>query len=274
MRGGTGYVKSSGRIIAGLALASLLFAAPVSAQNSGSVQYDNTTFTIGGGTAILTLPDVKFTKAYDDSVGLPFTFVSRQKNSDDFGDEIGWNVNGSISVPTSGNRTVSLNGFWSEIDDNDTSSCTPGGGAIECTWVALVDDPAVANNGGVGTQTYRTSRDVNHWGVSLESSRQLTPGVMGVTRAPNPRYLSVGADIRGIDQDLALRTVGRSFTYTEELDTRYYGAYAAWGGDTSPLLLKGLWERWGLQSAFRLQGRYLLRGYRLYGTDRWLRPRH
>ena len=55
-------MKRSGRIIAGLALATLAFAAPVSAQDSGSMAFGNATVSVGGGTAILTLPDVKFTK--------------------------------------------------------------------------------------------------------------------------------------------------------------------------------------------------------------------
>lgn len=82
---------------------------------------------------------------------------------------------------------------------------------------------------------------------------------MGVTRGPNRRYLALGADARGIDQDLDLRITtapafGVEFGYSENLDTRYYGAFLALGGDYSPMLFKGLWGALGLQSSFRLQG--------------------
>lgn len=162
-----------------------------------------------------------------------------------------------MSAPMSGGRSVTLSGFWSEIDDTDTSSCTRTG-PVFCSWVQLSDNPAAIGFAIFNSATYRTTRDVNHWGVSLEGSRTLAPGVMGVTQAPYPRTLSLGADIRGIDQDISLRTTATSLpspvAYTEDLDARYYGLYAKWGGDYSPLLFKGLWQRMGLQSSFRLQG--------------------
>lgn len=104
-----------------------------------------------------------------------------------------------------------------------------------------------------------SKREVDQWGVSLEVKQQLSGGYLGVTKAPPRRHLALGADIRGIDQDLdvslpASRPGAGPITYNEDLDTRYYGVYAAWGRDFEQLLFKDLWQRLGLQSSFRLHG--------------------
>lgn len=250
--------------IAGVALATLAFVTPASAQESGSMQVGGATVSVGAGTAILTLPDVEFTKFL--GPGGTLDVIDRVKDSKDFDDEIGFNFNGSIAVPMSGAnggpKAVSLNGFWAKIEDDDSTSCQ-GSAAGQCAWVGLFDDPAISQGNSLGTAVNppgRTvsSREVDQWGISLESAWQLTPGVMGVTRTPPQRHLSIGADIRGIDQDLQIdATSGQTagpLSYSEDLDTTYYGAYAAWGGDYSPFLLKGLWDRWGLQSSFRVRG--------------------
>lgn len=93
-------MERSGCIIAGLALASLAFAAPVCAQDSGSMAVGNATVTVGGGTAILTLPDIEFTTVGDNTVAGISTFA-RNENQEIDG-EIGWNINGSLEIPTNG----------------------------------------------------------------------------------------------------------------------------------------------------------------------------
>ncbi len=228
------------------------------------MQVGNATVTVGGGTAILTLPDVpSFVTFNGAGAGVPF--INGFKFSDDFDDEIGWNINASIAAPMGANKTISLNGFWANIEDEDSARCDDGGAATECDWFALVDDdPAVFNSSFTRAGEsiiFDAEREVDQWGVSLEVKKQLSPSVSGVTKAPPRRYLAVGADVRGIDQDLdvdlrflnAPAIIGPA-TYTEELDTRYYGAYAAWGGDVKPFLFKGLWERWGLHSSFQFRG--------------------
>lgn len=229
------------------------------------MQFGNATVSVGGGTAILTLPDIpSFVTRNANVAGA--TFISGFKFSDDFDDEIGWNINGSIQAPMGANTTVSLNGFWANIDDKDSARCDHGPGiATACTWFALVDDPTVSAGGSQSSAPgdsiiSNADREVDQWGVSLEAQRQLPPTVSGVTQAPPRRFLAVGADARGIDQDLdvALRWITPNAigpaTYAEDLDTRYYGAYVAWGGDINPFLFKGLWQRWGLHSTFKLRG--------------------
>lgn len=236
------------------------------------MQMGNATVTIGGGPALLTLPDVELVKVQNNAGNV----IGAVKNSDDFGDEIGWNIGGSVSAPMTGangrRKWLSVSGFWANIEDDDSSQCNVTA-TTECAILPLVDvDPA-----GFDTLTtliglpivnetsfsISSSREVDHWGAALESRWELTPGVMGVTRAPNPRYFGLGADIRGIDQDLDLTVTSapnaefspaNPFIYTESLDTRYYGAYTAWGGDVEPFLFRGLWQRWGLQSSFALRG--------------------
>jgi hypothetical protein len=181
-------MKRSAYLIAWCALATLAFAAPVSAQGpiegEGSMAVGNATVSVGGGTAILTLTDVPSFVTFNRLAPPTFPFINSFKFSDDFGDEIGWNVNGSIEAPMGANRTVSLNGFWANIDDKDSARCDDGGPTTFCAWWPIVDDPAVAQ--AIGTVTGESiisvaERDVDHWGVSLEVKQQLTPGVMGVT---------------------------------------------------------------------------------------------
>lgn len=223
------------------------------------MQVGNATVTIGGGTAILDLPDIKFTKTFNENIaGNPVS--GRLKDSKDFNDEWGWNINGSVSAPLSGGKQITLNGFYARIDNDDAIACnSPASGVATCDWVNIINGAGSVQIAGSGFSTVVNSeRDVDYWGTSLELARQLTPGTMGVTVAPNPRNLSIAADIRGIDQDITLNTTAPGSTgvarYDEELDTRYYGAYLAYGGDYSPLLFKGLWNRWGLQSSFQLRG--------------------
>ena len=255
-------MKSSSRLLTSLTLASFVFAAPVAAQESGSMAVGGATVTVGAGTAILTLPDVP-SLMFRGSSGIPSTLLQTFKSSDDFGDEIGWNVNGSIALPMGANKSVSLNGFWANIDDGNSATCTTTAIFGEtCGVPPLVDDPALAQFtgfGGLVQLNSRSEREVDHWGASLESKWRLNPGVMGVTRAPHQRTFALGADIRGIDQDLnetILSPTNPAFSavYNEDLDTRYYGAYAAWGGGYSLPFLSGLTGGLGLRSSFLLRG--------------------
>jgi len=250
-------VKSSSRFIAGLTLASFAFAAPVAAQDQGSTQVGNATVSIGVGTAMLTLPDVEFLKITNAAVTATIGAI---KDAKDFGDEIGLNVNGSIAVPMGPTGTISLNGFWAHIEDHDKASCSipPNGcGLFSPTNDVHFGAGEFSPPGKILESV--SDREVDHWGVSVESKWPVNPGDMGVTQAP-PRYFALGADIRGIYQDLAIAVtnapVGLAdrLDYDEDLDTTYYGAYAAWGGDYSIPFLSDIINGLGLQSSFLLRG--------------------
>ena len=151
---------------------------------------------------------------------------SRTTDADDFSDEIGWNINGEISAPIGGNRAISLSGFWANIEDDDKARCTSAAGSF-CIINALVQNPANLNvviAGGVGAFfDSTTERDVDQAGVALEVKQLLSPNVMGVTRAPNARYLALGADWRAIYQDMTLNATlslnpAVLMTYNEDLE--------------------------------------------------------
>lgn len=249
-------MNRSGRIIAGFALASVVFTASAHAQESGSTQVGNATVTVGGGTAILGLPDVHFLSFVTRT--FPAFFTNRSTEANDFSEEIGWNLNGSIALPMGGDKTISLNGFWANIDQSQNSTCFISLGA-SCSINALVTNPTQLTFLGLQDFTTKTDRSVDQSGLALESKWHITPEVMGVTQAPNPRYFALGVDWRAIYQDLNMRSSiaavpTADIRYNEELDTNYYGIYAAWGGDYSQFLFKNIWNRLGLQSSFRLQG--------------------
>jgi len=248
------------RLISGLVLSSCLYAAPLEAQDSSSMQVGNATVSIGGGSAILTLPDASSFVARFTAPGAG-TFIEGFKFSDDFDDTIGWNTNASISVPVSGSNTISLSSFWSRIEDDDSFTCLDSGVGDSCLFFPLgspnnLNQIATTATTGISSSA---ERQVDHWGLSLESKWLLDPGVMGITRAPNRRYFSLAADYRKIDQDMDanlqfLSLPGQIINYTEDLETDYYGAFASWGGDYNPLFFSGLWKRLGLQSSFQIRG--------------------
>ncbi len=235
------------------------------------MQVGNTTVTIGGGAALLTLPDVKFMSLTDlDNQFIPSRNTIRKfSDSEDLGDETGWNVSGSVATPINGfgNPILSLNGFHAKFDDKDNARCvTDAANGTSCKFTSLIDDPNQGNTlssmvtGSVFTTS--TQRDVENWGVAIESKWQIGGNVMGVTQMPKRRYLALGADIRGIEQDVTLRGENinpgggtpNPVSYDEDLDTRYTGVYAAWGGDYSLPFLSELTGSLGLQSSFMLRG--------------------
>ena len=117
-----------------------------------------------------------------------------------------------------------------------------------CVIEPLFDDPGRMQTQGIvsGSLLVDSKRDVDYWGIALESKKTLLP---------TSRYLAWGLDVRGIYQDLNSTMAGAWIgpfvdTYKERLNTTYYGAYLAWGGYYSPSLFK----TWGLESSFRLQG--------------------
>lgn len=253
-------MKFSSRLIAGVAFTVFLHAVPANAQDA-TRQVGNATVTVGAGAAVLDLPDVQFIKRIP-RVAAGQTVSGRNTDADDFSDEIGWNINGALTVPIEGRKAISLSGFWANIEDNDSSTCTSAAGSF-CIVNALVPNPPALNAtvaGGVGaTLNSVTRREVDQTGVALEVRQLMNSGLTGVTLAPKARYMALGADWRAIYQDMNLRgtlSLNPAFDmrYSEDLDTDYFGVFAAYGGDYSPWLLKGLWNHLGLQSSFRLQG--------------------
>ena len=251
------------RVIAGAALASLIMSIPSKAQDAGSVQVGDATISVGGGTAILTLPDIPSFVSLA-GVTVPSSFQTGTfKLSKGFDDEIGGNINAAIEVPVGGPATMALGGFWSTIEGSTTATCLDGDFNNLCMFAPLVDNPNTPQRSltsAIGqTISTATEREVDHWGVSLEAKWDGTPDISGVTRAPHRRHLALGAEVRGIDQTLDVEIINTRpgftpATYAETLETRYYGIYAAWGRDYSLPFFKRMLGAMGLQSSFLLRG--------------------
>ena len=203
---------------------------------------DSASISAGGGIQFLWLPDIKFT-----GIGKPNNF--RPQTNSDF-TEYGPAVDAKIEAPLGfwgGYRvTGSVKGFWSNLEENDVVGC-----ANKC----VVVDPAntlVATGQPLITST---NRDVDYWGGQLEAKFWSPNQVQVRPRLMRTRYLMVGADVRGIDQDNDLFGSSKGhaiFKYDEKLDTTYYGGYIGIGGEYSLGFLGagGIWEALGLRSYF------------------------
>jgi hypothetical protein len=247
--------------VAGVAVASLLVATAARAQ-SQTWHANGTTVTIGAGIANLTLPDVP-TMVTRGPNGAPFPVFESYQFSDNFGDSAGWSVNGSISVPITGfvggPDELAVSGFWASIKRTEYFAC--GAGATICLISPLVDTPGVQQVNGViapgQSINSQATRDADQWSGSLEAKWFLNSALGAAKRGMKPQYLAVGADVRGIDQNLNAVMNGTSgfvANYNEDLNTTYYGGFIAWGGDYESILFRTIWDYLGLQSSFRFQG--------------------
>jgi len=226
------------------------------------MQVGNAAISVGAGTQRLTLPDIEFGLLVD--LGTR-TKVGRVENEDIDG-EWGWSLDGEIEVPLDGlvghGYSGAVKGFFGRVEDKDSVIC--GADAVDtgtvCGFMNIVDFPNLAQEFGVfqgaGEAEIETQRDVDHWGVALELKRELASGAMS---GPG-QYLALGADFRAIEQDISLRGTGGEsgplltpvfLEYDEELDTRYYGAYAAYGREFC--ILCGINSALGIVSTIRGQ---------------------
>jgi len=219
-------------------------AVPAHGQESGSMQVGNATVTVGSGAALIYLPDMFFLST---TTGVGNNTLRKLKTNDVDGD-VGYNFNGELTFPTGevggSPVTIAVRGFYANVEANDSLSCT-GTVAVVCSIDSIVATGAGSVNTGVGaTLNANTERDVGNWAAAVEGRLAMGAG--------QQQYVAFGADVRGIDQDTTLNAAIniQKTTYTENLDTRYYGAYAAWGGK----FFESLWSNLGLQSTFRLQG--------------------
>lgn len=243
-------------------LASFVFAAPVAAQDSGSMKVGNATISVGAGTAILDLPDVPSLLIRAVTLA-PQALLETFKASEDFFDEIGWNGTASFDVPVNGTQSLSLNGFWASISNDGSAVCTTSG-ADRCAIPSLLDPSTVLagvfdfSSIQTGQLISSSDRDVDHWGVAIQSKWHYGSGIMGVTRPAPRKHFALGLDVRGIYQDYNETITASAFpavtNYNESLDTTYYGAYLAWGRDYRLPFFSALTSGLGLMSSFELRG--------------------
>lgn len=160
------------------------------------MQVGNATISVGSGAALLTLPDAGSLLSQFDSVNS--ALLQDRNFSESLDEEIGWNVNGSIAIPVGAGKSVSLNGFWVNINDSDRATCSQDfvGADTWCAIAPLTDIPGIAQasfDPAPQQTTTTTDRVVDQWALSLETTRALSP---------KNQYFALGADIRGINQDL------------------------------------------------------------------------
>ncbi len=257
------HVRPIGTTVVAMVLY-LVLAAPSDAQEASTLQDKKATFSFGAGTAILTLPDVPSFVSLA-GVTVPSSFQTGTfALSDGFDDEVGANISASLNLPlTDSNKAIALSGFWSTIEVKTTSTCLDGDFNNLCMFAPLVDNPNTAQRSltaAIGeTITTTTKREVDHWGASVEALWQRPSDIAGVTRTPPRRHLALGADIRGIQQDLDVEIINTRpgftpATYDERLDTTYYGIYASWGRDYTLPFFGQITRGLGLQSSFKVRG--------------------
>lgn len=223
-------------------------------EETATIEMGDTTVTIGTGAVIFDLPKSRSMLKRVVNV-LPLNILENYNVDDDFNNEIGWNINGSISTYMDG-KIVTLGGFWANISHDSSFFCNVSDATEACIITPILDDPTFSQtsaNDGPTTYTSASERDVDLWGISLESKMDFTPGSTDENPSPDMRYLAFGMDFRGIDQDLHTRFTDSTVpnylvTYDEDLDTRYYGVYAAVSGTSN------MFQQWGLETSIRLQG--------------------
>jgi len=215
-------------LIAGFALAP-------SAQATGDVWVE-------GSYEFLNLPNVQFINNYFPGGA---NAAVRQEFVNDDGDFDGFRIDGGIAnIPILGGAYVmDVKGFFAWHDDKSELECrnTTAVPGRFCAANPLIDNPNLIQFVGTQlgtTQLFTTDRDVNHWGVALEVAR----GPMG---------LKAGPAFRRIDQDLTITGQAISFggtpdpfqlTYSEDLETNYWGAFV---GADGAIDLGGGWSLQG-----------------------------
>jgi hypothetical protein len=243
------WVRQIAAVLLGAAAAAS--AGTARAQDTAITTVAGTTISVGGGVQFLSLPDVRFT-----TITAPSGAVIRRQKNDDFAD-YGGAVSGELTTPLGywdGTLvTGAVRGFFASVDDDNSVRCTSTGGAL-CGTI----DPTGTVAGPVppgDTQTAKTERDVDFWGVAAEAKfgNPTPPPGPGPSLYRND-YFILGGDVRGLDQNTHIngKTVasGSVFKYTEQLDTTYSGGYIGLGGEYSLgfLGVGGLYDWLGLRS--------------------------
>jgi hypothetical protein len=251
--------KSSSLLAAALFGGVAALAQPAMAQDVGiagpdltTATFGGTTIWVGGGVQFLTLPDVRFVGR-----GAPGNF-RRQKNLEgdwlDAGPAAGGGIETALGFWGDARVTGAIKGFWANVETDDRTNCRTS----TCTIV----DPAFGEVGfGPPVLTTKADRDVDYWGGQLEFKFARAEPVHVKPDFYRNDYFIIGADIRGIDQDINLRGhFGGApiYTYKETLDTTYYGGYIGIGGEYSfgfvpfigPALknVGGVYDRLGLRT--------------------------
>ncbi|ODA68053.1 hypothetical protein A7A08_01223 [Methyloligella halotolerans] len=240
-----------GKIMAGLAGVAALagLAYPAAAQDYSmpgvaTTKVGEAELSIGGGLSRLDLPDIRFGYRSGPSGNREYA------NSNGFEDEFGGSLTGQLVIPWGSTTALALGGFWSGIDQDKGVRCEANGvQSCEASNLTGVNASAPV---GVDLRE-RAKRDVDHWGTQLEG-RYYMQGAPG-NAFVNTSYVALGGDIRQINQDTRINFSTLSGldagSYKESLDTDYYGAYVAIGGEYHLPFFENFKSGLGLESGFK-----------------------
>jgi hypothetical protein len=249
------------RVLALSAIGVAAFGSAVHAQDMTTYSFGGTTIYIGGGFQYLTLPDIKFTaKGNENSVRDGGRVDFHQKNSDfsEYGGAGGAGIETALGYWGGTRVTGGVKGFFSSLENSDNKGCSTDGGDV-----CIVFDPTGQLVGGADSFRTKTDRDVDYWGGQAELKFGRGEPVHEKPNFYRNDYFIIGADVRGIDQDIKIRghtegVSGPFYIYSETLDTTYVGGYIGLGGEYSfgfiPFIgsavkgVGGIYDRLGLRT--------------------------
>jgi hypothetical protein len=216
-----------------------ILAPPASAQDIGASQPWPAAVTGAVGWEHLGVGNVEFGGKYDfNTTASPIVATNEQQD----GNFNGVRTDVMLSAPVQAfgwsEAIVRVKGFYAPHDDSTVVNCVSASESAACDGTPLFDPSSVDNNSlGLGTGetvTYRTDRNVQHWGASLEAA--------SANAMAGDLQHGFGIGYRAIGQDMDLSslfsTSGLSQDYDEALDTHYLGLY--WGMNSERALSDGL----------------------------------
>jgi hypothetical protein len=204
----------------------------------------NSELTISGGYSWFGLPDMKMVTI----VGGPFfnQALGQQTNGD--GSLNGWRTDLRLAnfaegaLPDGRSLSFGISGFFANYQGTTNSHCMYSL-TTDCVIVNIVDfSPTRENNTGpFGNLNVTANRNVNYWGVALDTrvgwwlDGGLKDGGLkdgGLKDGPPVQALSpfkFGVAVRGIDETAKLTSIDQLVCdparFKEKVDTRYYGGF-------------------------------------------------
>lgn len=259
-------MRSAIRVLALCAIGAAAFAPAGHAQDMTTATFNGTTIWVGGGFQYLTLPDIKFTAKGGADVEFGGRVDFHQKNSDfsEYGGGGGGGFETALGYWGGWRVTGGVKGFYTALENSNNKGCQASGGQA-----CMFFDQSGELLGIAEEFRTKTDRDVDYWGGQAELK---FGGGQPVHEKPNfyrNDYFIVGADIRGIDQDIRIVNHAEGldvafFNYRETLDTTYYGGYIGIGGEYSfgfiPFFgsavkgVGGIYDRLGLRTFINVKG--------------------
>ena len=196
--------------------AGMLFLSSAAAHAQGNVEVE-----AGVGAFAMKLPEINFS-IIADTANMRTVLNRTDHDGDVRGAKYDAAIRTKVMNSSFGNVYVGASGFFAQADDNISQTCTSNGVASTCSFVS----PFNPTNGPAPPSVqFSGQRDLRYNGVAVEASVRTASALM----------VTAGLDFRNLDQDNLLTGVNPTvptarFSYSEQLDTRYLGAFIALAG--------------------------------------------